>query len=206
MNKKELKLEVGKRYVRRDGVVTEPLRVCRSLSYPFYNPASSEMYTDFGNYINETASSPKDLVAEYSQAASPPSDEQVVARFNELVEEQRVAYRFVDEISNCPPTLVSSSYFYELLPAEPRRLKLPDSGYEVEIDGENVKVGCQRFVTANVHAALEHLLNNGGSYNLSPDCVLVAARGGIRHIAGTLSWNDADALLKFLEEAGKYGK
>jgi hypothetical protein len=205
----KLKLEVGKRYVRRDGVVTEPLRAGKSLSYPFFNPASSEMYTDTGSYINETTSSPKDLVSEYVEQQQQKSqgqaiDEQTVAAFNELVRAGKIGYRLRNETGLTPPTTASKNFVYELLSVSGIKIKLPDSGYECALKNDRVFVGCQDFgPITNFKHVLTMLLGDSAEQTSEYHDPIKSIRSGLLHRKGQITWNDADVLLKFLSEAEK---
>ena len=61
-----IQLEVGKRYVRRDGRVTGPLRTDNHAIYPFYDPDTQFSYTPSGSRFRGSESF-YDLVAEYSE-------------------------------------------------------------------------------------------------------------------------------------------
>ncbi len=61
---KPLKLEEGKRYVRRDESITEPLGYYGDLyDYPFHDYENS--YTKEGGYLLDYGTSPYDLISEY---------------------------------------------------------------------------------------------------------------------------------------------
>ena len=59
-----MKLEPGKRYVRRDGEVTGPLVRYESRKYPFYDHAECEVYRPNGRYWDH-GEEPEDLISEY---------------------------------------------------------------------------------------------------------------------------------------------
>lgn len=65
----KLRLEVGKRYVQRNGRVTDPLRACLSGRYPFSDGYNS--WTGEGGYCILVTNSPLDIVAEYDEPAIP---------------------------------------------------------------------------------------------------------------------------------------
>lgn len=68
-----MKLEIGKRYVRRDGFVTGPLENNTSPDYPLWDDDHTRSYTPNGAYLlGET--NLEDIVAEYEEPApKPPS-------------------------------------------------------------------------------------------------------------------------------------
>lgn len=61
---KPLKLEFGKRYVRRDGEISGVLEDTFTSSYPFLDESQSATYTENGIRISGT-SDPSDLISEY---------------------------------------------------------------------------------------------------------------------------------------------
>jgi hypothetical protein len=212
MSKQKLKLEVGKRYVLRNGGIVGPLHNYNHDFYPFKCQTSNLIWMRNGDFVYRGGHHPKDIVAEYVEpaAAAPQlTDEQVVARFNELAKQKRIvatdtAYSVV-WYSN-PKNPPTPDYFptFALKPAEPRRLKLPDSGYECEIsaDGKEVKVGCKSFSIGDLCSWLTQLQKYGGFISRASGS-LFATREGIRHdgpSSHTITWNDADQLLKFLTE------
>jgi hypothetical protein len=64
---KKLKLEVGKRYVRRDGVITGPVVLS---FFPFRDPISGETYGVGGEWSMSEEEFGRDIVAEYVPARS----------------------------------------------------------------------------------------------------------------------------------------
>lgn len=66
----KLKLEAGKRYMRRDGAVTEPLTCIPSGLYPFADPFGGARYLPDGRWIDDGLDHPQDLVSEYAEPAS----------------------------------------------------------------------------------------------------------------------------------------
>ena len=66
-----MKLELGKRYTRRDGTITGPLEYSNSWLYPFCDPADDELYSDGGLCIIDDESG-EDLIAEYTEPDSVP--------------------------------------------------------------------------------------------------------------------------------------
>ncbi len=219
MSKQKLKLEVGKRYVLRNGQITGPLQLRDgdfSSYFPFKCSVLGHSWKPYGEYDGYGhCSSPEDIVAEYVETTAAPqlTDEQVVARFNELVKNGRIQFYHEAEADERDPAYRSTGGWvgchlgrgYRLKPAEPRRLKLPDSGYECEIsaDGKEVKVGCRKFLSGKLASDLEQLFHYGGFVSDNGYGRLFATREGIRHdgpSSHTITWNDADALLKFLTE------
>jgi hypothetical protein len=233
-----MKLEVGKRYVRRDGKVTGPLKRSDNPTYPFYCEELKATWEVTGELF-PPRSTPADLVAEYVEPQQPTatkselpypyscsaavqssrnsiepqqktvaiddSDERVVAAFNKLVRADRISYRFGEETSTDTFWSKATRHFIYKLNPSVKSIKLPDSGYVVEIDGENVKVGCQRFSINDLRSWLVQLRDYGGIISRANGS-LFATREGIRHdgpSSHTITWNDADVLLKFLEEATK---
>lgn len=62
-----MKIEAGKRYIRRDGVITGPLTFNENdwEGYPFQDPVSGSDYTGNGRYWYEGGDSDEDLILEY---------------------------------------------------------------------------------------------------------------------------------------------
>lgn len=65
-----MKLEIGKRYVRRDGVITGPLVAnpewLRSI-FPFLNPDGWGLYTEDGRFVSALPDHRLDIVDEYPE-------------------------------------------------------------------------------------------------------------------------------------------
>ena len=61
-----MKLELGKRYIRRDGSVTQPLIASRETGSPFYEPGAGLYFADgtFG-FGDDCRNANFDIVAEY---------------------------------------------------------------------------------------------------------------------------------------------
>jgi hypothetical protein len=60
-----MQLEAGKRYVRRDGRVTNPLADLESPCYPFVDPSDGSEYTEDGRFhILSKGYGPKDILHE----------------------------------------------------------------------------------------------------------------------------------------------
>lgn len=79
MTENTLKLEVGKRYVRRDGGVTAPLEPNGSCDAPVWDPAHCVSYTSTGRWhIGYSGNAePLDIVAEYvEQTPATPEPEE----------------------------------------------------------------------------------------------------------------------------------
>ena len=70
-----MKLEAGKRYVRRDGKVTGELIDYYEVNYPFCDPHSDETYTLTGSLFNWDEETPEDIVKEYNEEAHTITDE-----------------------------------------------------------------------------------------------------------------------------------
>ena len=67
-----MKLEYGKRYVRRDGEVTGPLQKNPSRDYPFNDDANANSYSKTGDYnLDDGEDCPFDLVSEYETPVPP---------------------------------------------------------------------------------------------------------------------------------------
>jgi hypothetical protein len=60
----QLKLEYGKQYLRRDGVVTDLMRSNSDALYKFSDRQNGELYTEFGEWV-QGGHTNKDLVSEY---------------------------------------------------------------------------------------------------------------------------------------------
>lgn len=60
-----MKIEAGKRYVRRDGKITKAITNEDDDNYPYFDPAYGNTYNSEGAYWREGPSSKIDLVAEY---------------------------------------------------------------------------------------------------------------------------------------------
>lgn len=67
-----MKLEVGKRYVRRNGTVTAPLELAQhndpedQLAFPFFDPDRELTYSEDGSWL--LSESRMDLVREYEDS------------------------------------------------------------------------------------------------------------------------------------------
>lgn len=60
-----MKIEAGKRYVRRDGAISGMIRKdCNDDLYPFFDVDSGEFYCENGLWLNETEHD-EDLIREY---------------------------------------------------------------------------------------------------------------------------------------------
>jgi len=59
-----LKLEIGKRYRRRDGIVTEPLVESGNSTFPFYDPQHRTAYTATGKFFPDGEDHSSDLIDE----------------------------------------------------------------------------------------------------------------------------------------------
>ena len=75
-----MKLEYGKRYVRRDGEVTGPLGKHVNKDFPFIDPTSGETYTKNGEFDipNEGEVCGLDLVSEYETPTPPTLPDEVI--------------------------------------------------------------------------------------------------------------------------------
>lgn len=217
-----MKLEVGRFYRTRDGRRAGPLRkgsgeeggafsydVEGSLNNPF------DCCED-GKYYISSRQCELDLVAEWVEekpeelpTACPDPDHlceaEIVARFNDLVEAGRVQYSHAPKYPSSPWYDANGQLTVQLKPAEPRRLKLPDSGYEcveldkadwVRADAPTVKIGCQAFAVNLLKQSLRDLTTTDKSQSGE----FHAHRNGIRWKQYGLTYHDADALLAFLEE------
>jgi len=67
---KPLQLEVGKRYVRRDGKISGVVVACKHDEYTFKDTATNEKYLPNGRYWDE-CEEPEDLITEYTEPAAP---------------------------------------------------------------------------------------------------------------------------------------
>ena len=65
-----MKLEVGKRYVNRDGEISGVLTRDHDRYYPFDCPVSNDCFTDCG-YVWENKESSGDLIFEYIEHTAP---------------------------------------------------------------------------------------------------------------------------------------
>lgn len=99
---------------------------------------------------------------------------------------------------------VSSVYAkYRIKPTPKPKLRLEPEGWDVEIKGDKVSVGCKEFPLSNLASVLRQLTNGAvdDGYNIGIyQASFRATRNSIAHEGNTLSWESADALLKFLEE------
>lgn len=218
MSKKSspLVLQVGKYYRTRDGRKVGPLKPGGILGersiYVFHCTALNRSWTATGRHNEFFSNAPEDLVAEWSPSA--PSEERaqeltdgaIVEAFNGLVKAGRVQ----TAVGRNSYTSLPVECEYRLKPTT-RTCTLPDSGYVVVELGQNsttrvvantlgVKVGCQEFFD-------RHLLLNSlkelcqGKCSASAPYALAANRNGISRAPDHhITWADADALLKFLEE------
>lgn len=62
----EIKLEVGKRYVMRNGDVTGPLEISNNPTYPYQDRKTGRVWTVYGDYLGKPISSDLDIVSEYA--------------------------------------------------------------------------------------------------------------------------------------------
>ena len=63
-----MKIEAGKRYVRRDGTISGVIRKgCDNDLYPFFDVDSEEYYDENGLWLNETEHD-EDLISEYVES------------------------------------------------------------------------------------------------------------------------------------------
>ncbi len=205
-NSSPLVLQVGKFYRTRDGRKVGPVtkNECGFKWGPGWDFAADvghvlRTYHGSGAHSDLDSNSPLDLVAEWTEPAAPGAedgDEGVVRRFNDLVKAGRVQTAVGRNAASYTSLPVECEY--RLKPAEPRTCTLPDSKYEVvELPHGNVKVGCKEFVVASVLCGLRALKAGGDDGNFWVSWTgFVHCRG----VSGSLSKNDADALLKFLEE------
>lgn len=69
-----LKLEVGKRYVRRNGEVSGVIDRGGSSIYPFYDPSARETYNEDGRYYSKEKSE-RDFISEYIEPQAEPVTE-----------------------------------------------------------------------------------------------------------------------------------
>lgn len=226
-----LKLEVGKYYRTRDGRRAGPVRPEDNGCYPDIKfsalvEGNQRNYRADGSRerIDAKCYPGLEIVAEWAEcnpchercphrnegeleevptACPDPEhlcDAEIVARFNELVKAGRVRRELP---RGSYPVATDLDGVFKLKPAAaPRKLKLPDSGYEVTqpLDGP-LRVGCQMFESTS---ALINALSQICKYNAEGDSNLdlYAVRLGVLHEASgeTITWRDADALLAFLEE------
>lgn len=85
-----LKLEVGKRYIRRDGFVTAPLtKNPISAGYPFWDPKEENSYTEDGAFFSSGSESRRDLVAEYVEPETAAAPQSLTAEAEKIVNGQR---------------------------------------------------------------------------------------------------------------------
>lgn len=71
-----MKLQLGKRYIGRNGLVTGPLENSGSEEYPFRDAESGRTYTGFGCYFTGNEKSDRDLISEYIEEAVGKDDEE----------------------------------------------------------------------------------------------------------------------------------
>ena len=79
------------------------------------------------------------------------------------------------------------------------------AGWKVELDGKNVRVGCQSFDAKGLKSALCHLVGNAGPTYHSNGYSLYAYRNGVgrsNRNNAEISWEDADRLVEALKKAG----
>lgn len=71
-NPKVLQLEIGKRYIRRDGEITGPIgKSSASIRYPFWDSLNDYSYTSTGHLWVCKTETTKDLVEEYVETEIP---------------------------------------------------------------------------------------------------------------------------------------
>lgn len=66
-----MKIETGKRYVRRDGLITDPIEITSGPTYPFWDSKHGTTHTPQGEWIGPEAIEPEDLIREYTPTPSP---------------------------------------------------------------------------------------------------------------------------------------
>lgn len=94
-----VKPKVGKRYVRRDGKVTDPLIVnpCKNMpSHPFMDPNTQAIFTTSGNFWL-AALSDADLISEYKPTKP---EWRVVIKCESRAHARGVAAYFKDKVTN----------------------------------------------------------------------------------------------------------
>lgn len=82
-----IQLEVGKRYVRRDGNTTGPLESYDGYPFVFLDPDYGESYTEEGYYFQDRTEASRDLIREYVEPG-PPTEGPAVCTFNLEPDEQ----------------------------------------------------------------------------------------------------------------------
>lgn len=70
-----MKLEVGKKYVRRDGNTTGPLESYDGCPFVFLDPYYGESYTEEGYYFQDRTKASRDLIREYEEPEGEPAVE-----------------------------------------------------------------------------------------------------------------------------------
>lgn len=140
----------------------------------------------------------------------------------ELVRKANEGYRAVHQIFKRYPDEVDfSSYNYpqdkwdttvnwdssRLKPSEFRVKPKPifepftvGQNWKVELDGQNVKVGCKNYNAKKLKEGLVDLNNGHSRSHNSLD--LFATKKGVREGEYLISWEDADKLLEALKKAG----
>jgi hypothetical protein len=199
-----MKLQAGRRYVRRDGQVTGPLEGEDGL---FNSPKSQPEYRTYneandGFYYESKAPQPEDLVAEWSAPVYVEPDEyhdqMIVEGFNRLVKAGRIqVHNPALDLNGTDRRQLPSDRMYFLKPTT-RETTLPDSGYRVVVEGDTVKVGRQRLDRLWLRIGLNGLCRDkvAQTDGIVP---LIATRTGMRCSDKEITWADADHLLAFLE-------
>lgn len=224
MSKKSspLVLQVGKYYRTRDGRKAGPVtkNECGFKWGPGWDFAAdvehvSRTYHGSGAYSTLNSDSVLDLVAEWSPSAPSEtepstragvpcgveaSEAAIVEAFNGLVKAGRVQ----TAVGRNSYTSLPVECEYRLKPTT-RTCTLPDSGYAVVAGPNEVAVGCRLFDFIELRDCLRTLLSETGwSYTFTKGAAKglkqQGCRKGVGSADGLLTWADADALLKFLEE------
>ena len=66
-----MQIKVGKRYVRRDGIVSSTIVRSGGQFYPFKDPVTQQTYTDTGYVLSAREHKDTDLMSEYIEPVSP---------------------------------------------------------------------------------------------------------------------------------------
>ncbi len=96
-----MKLKLGERYVRRDGIVTNPLQPWRDPKYPYVDPASAIIYMENG-LNNMAATSGCDLVSTYETFPAPQTPPTTKAPKSEILSPgvDQIPFESLEEIGS----------------------------------------------------------------------------------------------------------
>jgi hypothetical protein len=215
MGEKKLKLEVGKFYRTRDGRKVGPMRLedPDDPGFPFRGREEASIdfwYARDGRTARSAVSTDTggDIVAERTEDAARrglDTDEEVVARFNELVLAGRVQF---SESRDGKGRWIDQDAYQRLKPRPAFEPFYVNNGlWKVSLSdgGKVLSIGCKQYEARSAMHALRRVCRDEdreatANYAKPYHCLaLVGKRTGVHTADGALSWSDADRILAALE-------